>query len=106
MVDAREPERLAPRLHEIAVPVRLVVGAVPHEGGISDDQVRLLAADLPGFALDSVPAAGHYLFEEAPDAVVAAIRRTDQSARAVPLAQHGGEQDGADRDARPEGAAR
>jgi pimeloyl-ACP methyl ester carboxylesterase len=87
MVDAREPERLAPRLHELRVPVRLVVGAAPHQGGISDDQVRLLAAQVRHFALDSVPSAGHYLFEEAPDAVIAAIRRADQSTQGVPLAQ-------------------
>jgi pimeloyl-ACP methyl ester carboxylesterase len=87
MVEAREPERLADRLHELRVPVRLLVGAVPHQGGISGDQVRLLAAELPLFSVDSVPAAGHYLFEEAPGAVIAAVRQVDQSARAVPLAQ-------------------
>ena len=87
MVDSREPERLGPRLHELQVPLRLVVGAVPHQGGISAAQIEQLAAEVPRFSIDSVPAAGHYLFEEAPDAVVAAVRRADQSARAVPLAQ-------------------
>jgi pimeloyl-ACP methyl ester carboxylesterase len=87
MVDAREPERLAPHLRELGVPVRLLVGAVPHQGGIPDDQIRLLAAELSRFSLDSVPSSGHYLFEEAPGAVIAAVRQADQSARAVPLAQ-------------------
>ena len=87
MVDAREPERVVPRLHELRAPLRLVVGAVPHQGGISAQQLRQLADQVPRFAIDSVPGAGHYLFEEAPEAVLAAIRRTDQSARAVPLAQ-------------------
>jgi pimeloyl-ACP methyl ester carboxylesterase len=87
MVESREPERLAPRLHEIQVPLRLVIGGWPHQGGISGEQIALLAARVPRFSLDSVPAAGHYLFEEAPDAVVAAIRRADQSVRPVPLAQ-------------------
>jgi pimeloyl-ACP methyl ester carboxylesterase len=87
MVESREPERLAPRLHEIRVPLRLVIGSSPHQGGITGEQIALLAARVPRFSLDSVPAAGHYLFEEAPDAVVAAIRRADQSVRPVPLAQ-------------------
>ena len=87
MVDSREPERLGPRLHELQAPLRLVVGAVPHQGGISAEQIGQLAAQVPRFSIDSVPGAGHYLFEEAPDAVIAAIRLTDQSARVVPLAQ-------------------
>jgi pimeloyl-ACP methyl ester carboxylesterase len=87
MVDAREPERLSPRLHELQVPFRLVVGMSPHQGGIPRDQIELLAAQVPRFSVDSVPAAGQYLSEESPDAVVAAIRRADQSTRPVPLAQ-------------------
>jgi pimeloyl-ACP methyl ester carboxylesterase len=87
MVDSREPERLVPRLRELQMPLRLVVGAVPHQGGISHEQMGILATQVPHFTLDSVPGAGHYLFEETPEAVVAAIRRVDQSARTVPLAQ-------------------
>jgi pimeloyl-ACP methyl ester carboxylesterase len=81
MADAREPEKLAPRLHEIRVPLRLVVGGVPHQGGIAPEQIKLLATRVPGFAMDRIPGAGHYLFEEAPAAVVAAIRRTAESSR-------------------------
>ncbi|HEX2249967.1 MAG TPA: alpha/beta hydrolase [Gemmatimonadales bacterium] len=81
MAKAREPEKLRARLHEIRVPVRLLVGAVPHQGGISSDQIELLAKRVPHFVLERVPRAGHYLFEEAPHAVVAAILRTDESAR-------------------------
>jgi pimeloyl-ACP methyl ester carboxylesterase len=81
MAKAREPEKLAPRLHEIRVPMRLLVGKVPHQGGIPSEQIELLATRVPRFALDRVPGAGHYLFEEAPEAVVAAILRTDESSR-------------------------
>jgi pimeloyl-ACP methyl ester carboxylesterase len=81
MADAREPEKLAPRLHEIRVPLRLLVGRAPHQGGIPSEQIELLAARVPHFTLERIPQAGHYLFEEAPGAVVAAILRTDQSAR-------------------------
>jgi pimeloyl-ACP methyl ester carboxylesterase len=87
MVDSREPERLVPRLHELQMPLRLVVGAVPHQGGISVEQIGILATQVLHFGLDSVPGAGHYLFEETPDAVLVAIRRADQSAHPVPLAQ-------------------
>jgi pimeloyl-ACP methyl ester carboxylesterase len=83
MADAREPEKLVPRLAEIRVPLRLVVGATPHPDGISAEQITVLASRMPRFALDSVPHAGHYLFEEAPEAVIAAIRRTHQSSLAV-----------------------
>jgi pimeloyl-ACP methyl ester carboxylesterase len=75
MAETREPEKLAPRLHQLRVPVRLVVGGAPHRGGITAEQIELLAARVPRFTLDSVPDAGHYLFEEAPEAVVAAVRR-------------------------------
>jgi pimeloyl-ACP methyl ester carboxylesterase len=87
MADSREPERLVPRLRQLQAPLRLVVGAVPHQGAISAEQVRVLAAEVPHFWIDSVPGAGHYLFEESPDAVVDAIHRADLSAGAVPLAQ-------------------
>jgi pimeloyl-ACP methyl ester carboxylesterase len=85
MADAREPERLAPALHRLRAPLSLLVGATPHQGGISVDQIRLLAREVPRFSLDSIPRAGHYLFEEAPDAVVAAIGRADLAAPAVAL---------------------
>jgi pimeloyl-ACP methyl ester carboxylesterase len=81
MADSREPEKLGPRLHEIRVPLQLLVGAVRHQGGLPSEQIELLARRVPQFSLVRVPRAGHYLFEEAPDAVVAAIVRTDRSAR-------------------------
>jgi pimeloyl-ACP methyl ester carboxylesterase len=82
MSRTREPEKLAPRLHELGVPVRLVVGAVPHRGGISSEQITLLADRVPVFQIDSVARAGHYLQEEAPGAVISAIRRTHTSSLA------------------------
>jgi pimeloyl-ACP methyl ester carboxylesterase len=87
MVEAREPERLGPRLRELKMPVRLVVGTAPHQGGISTKQVAQLSAQVARFTIDTVPGAGHYLFEEAPGAVVAAVGQVDQSAGTVRLAQ-------------------
>ncbi len=83
MAKTREPEKLASRLQELRVPIALVVGGAPHRGGIAADQIKLLAARVSRFTLDSVPDAGHYLFEEAPEAVVAAIGRVQGASLAV-----------------------
>ncbi|MEO6056670.1 MAG: alpha/beta hydrolase [Gemmatimonadales bacterium] len=73
MAEAREPEHLAPHLAEIRCPVRLVLGTAPHQGGVESKQVDLLRTHLPDFAIDSVPGAGQYLFEEQPTSVVSII---------------------------------
>jgi pimeloyl-ACP methyl ester carboxylesterase len=83
MAKTREPEKLASRLLELRVPVRLVVGGAPHRGGTSAEQIALLAARVPRFTLDSVPDAGHYLFEEAPEAVVTAVGRVQGASLAA-----------------------
>jgi pimeloyl-ACP methyl ester carboxylesterase len=70
---AREPEPLRPRLCEVRCPVRLVIGTVAHEGGISAAEIALLQERLPHFSIDRVEAAGNFVFEEKPEAVVAAI---------------------------------
>jgi pimeloyl-ACP methyl ester carboxylesterase len=73
MAKAREPESLAPRLKDLRFPVRLVLGAAPHVGGPSEAEVELLRQSLPSFSLTRVPGAGHFLWEEAPDAVMAVV---------------------------------
>lgn len=75
MASAREPEQLAPHLVEIRCPVRLLVGTARHDGGVPDDEVRLLEQTLRSFALDSAPGAGHFVQEEQPEAVVTAVDR-------------------------------
>lgn len=75
MARAREPERLRDHLAGIRCPVRLVVGATPHPGGPAPAEVALLRQRLILFAVDSVPGAGHFVYEEQPGAVVAAVRR-------------------------------
>ena len=77
---AREPEKLQPHLAEIRCPVRLVVGGAPHDGDVGRDEVGLLQRTLPRFALDSVPGAGHFLYEEQPAAVVTAVLRAAMAA--------------------------
>src|SRR5207245_5131713 len=75
MADRREPERLRPHLAEVRCPVRLLLGTATPEGGVSAEEVAILAAALPLFIVDSVPGAGHFLCEEQPAVVVTAVRR-------------------------------
>jgi pimeloyl-ACP methyl ester carboxylesterase len=72
---SREHDRLAPHLAEIRCPVRLLIGGVPHDGDVGAAEVELLRQSLPRFALDSVPGAGHFLYEEQPQAVLDAVQR-------------------------------
>jgi pimeloyl-ACP methyl ester carboxylesterase len=75
MAEAREPERLVPRLRTVKCPVRLVVGTAPHEGGIPARQLAALQRELTNFAMDSVPGAGLHVYEEQPASVIAAVRK-------------------------------
>lgn len=73
MAGARERVKLEPHLSEIRCPVLLLVGGARHEGDVSDEEVVLLERVLPHFTLDSVPGAGHFIYEERPDAVLGAL---------------------------------
>jgi len=75
MADSREPEPLAPHLGEITCPVRMILGEAPHDGGPPLAELELLRRSLRSFAIDAVPGAGHFVFEEQPEAVVASIER-------------------------------
>ena len=82
MANAREPIRLAPHLAEVPCPVRLVVGGARHDGDVGSGEVQLLERLLRTFALDSVPGAGHFIYEEQPGAVMAAVARLKASVTA------------------------
>ena len=79
MAERREPERLQPHLAEVRCPVRLLLGTATHEGGVSAEEVAVLAAALPAFVVDSVAGAGHFIYEEQPAVVVEAVRRVRAS---------------------------
>src|SRR5207244_3845627 len=83
MANSREPEPLAPHLSQIRCPVRLMVGGARHDGDVGAKEVQLLTRTLPAFVLDSVPAAGHFIQEEEPGAVLAGVARLKASVTAA-----------------------
>src|SRR5437667_11034101 len=90
MAERREPERLRPHLGEVRCPVRLLLGTATHEGGIGADEVAVLAAALPAFVVDSVPGAGHFIYEDQPGLVGAAVGRERASSGLLLRASTGG----------------
>lgn len=83
MARAREPWPLGPALERIACPVRLVLGGAPHRSSPRPAEIEVLRAALGAFAVDSVPGAGHFVFEEQPEAVL----RSVHALRAGPIAR-------------------
>jgi pimeloyl-ACP methyl ester carboxylesterase len=81
MSKSKEQVSLADRLHDCAVPVRLLVGTVPHPAEVTEDQREMLSARLPNFKADSVAGSGQYIHEEQPAVVVAAVARLDEASR-------------------------
>jgi pimeloyl-ACP methyl ester carboxylesterase len=75
MAKSSESESLLARLGDCKVPVRLLVGAVPHQSGVGAEQIALLAQRLPDFSVDSVAGSGQYVQEEQPEAVLAALEK-------------------------------
>ncbi len=73
MADAVEPEPLRPNLPRIACPVVLMLGAAPHEGRPQPDAVALMTQALPDCRVAEIAGAGHFIFEEQPDAVTGAV---------------------------------
>ncbi len=81
MSKSKEAASLADRLHECAMPVRLLVGTVEHPSEVTHDQRQMLSTRLPNFSADSVTGSGQYIQEEQPAAVLAAVARLDEAAR-------------------------
>ncbi len=73
MVEARDQSHLAPRLGLMRLPVLLILGAAPHEGGPNSKEVDLLSRGLPVFSMQLVPGAGHHIHEERPCELAALI---------------------------------
>jgi pimeloyl-ACP methyl ester carboxylesterase len=80
MSKAKETDTLTDRLHECAMPVRLLVGTVSHPAEVTHDQRQMLSDQLPDFRADSVPGSGQYIQEEQPHAVLDAVTRLSEAA--------------------------
>jgi pimeloyl-ACP methyl ester carboxylesterase len=80
MSKSKERESLADRLHQCAVPVRLLVGTVSHPAEVTEEQRELLEKKIPDFSAEIVRGAGQYIQEEQPAAVLAAVARLEQAA--------------------------
>lgn len=89
MARAREPERLELHLSTIRCPVRLMLGAAPHTNGIQQREIDLLGRLLTRFAIDTLGGAGHFIYEERPDAVVASVRRLDSGLTTTGIQESG-----------------
>jgi pimeloyl-ACP methyl ester carboxylesterase len=73
-LDQREPQPSAlERLHEVAAPTLLIVGSEDQPEAIALSE--RMADGIPGAQLLRVQSAGHHVNMEAPDAVLAEIRR-------------------------------
>jgi pimeloyl-ACP methyl ester carboxylesterase len=73
MSRSHEPEVLADRLQDVSAPVLLLLGAAQHSGAPDTTEIALLERRLPNVITERIPDAGHYIQEERPDAVLAAI---------------------------------
>ena len=80
MSKAKETDSLTDRLHECAMPVRLLVGTVSHPAEVTHDQREILSDQLPDFRADSVTGSGQYIQEEQPHAVLDAVARLSEAA--------------------------
>jgi pimeloyl-ACP methyl ester carboxylesterase len=81
MAKSTERESLVDRLHQCAVPVRLLVGTKRHPSEVTDGQRELLEEKIRDFTIESVRGAGQFIQEEQPAAVLAAMSRLEQAAR-------------------------
>jgi len=88
MAHVREREKLAPHLGEIACAVRLMIGTAQHDGDVGPQEVVLLGRTLHSFAVDTVAGAGHFLHEEQPSVVVAAVARASAGDPVAPAGVH------------------
>ena len=79
---AREPEALRERLAEVRCPVLLLVGTVLQDVGIRPEEAVLLESRLPYFEREVVGGVGHFIAEEAPDAIVSAVVRVAEATAA------------------------
>ncbi len=75
MADAPGPEGLEDRLPQISAPIVLLLGDAPHKGAPAEEEVSALRTRVPTISVERVPNAGHFVHEERPAVVLAALER-------------------------------
>lgn len=83
MADARDREALAPNLSRVRIPVRLLIGMAEHSGVPGREELQLLTTRLHDFVISRVAGAGHFIHEERPDLVLAAVKALAESGPAL-----------------------
>lgn len=86
MTSQTEPWAMGPRLVEIEIPVIVLLGTAPHEGGLTDEDIQAMKCCLAGVEFREIPGAGHFIYEEQPQAVADALEELVQKINSgVPL---------------------
>jgi pimeloyl-ACP methyl ester carboxylesterase/membrane protein YqaA with SNARE-associated domain len=75
LAKADEPEPVEQVVRRIAVPITVLLGGVRTKSGPSDDELRALAQLAARVRIETIPGAGHFPHEEAPDEVLRRIAR-------------------------------
>jgi pimeloyl-ACP methyl ester carboxylesterase len=70
MQNSTEPDSLTPRLGQLHMPVRLLVGGAAHSSGISRSRLRGLQEHVHDFSMQTVYGAGLHIHEEQPEVIV------------------------------------
>ncbi len=73
MTEQTEPWAMTPRLPEIRTPVIVLLGAAPHEAELTSEDIEVLRQGLAHVEFRDVPGAGHFIYEEQPQAVAEAV---------------------------------
>lgn len=73
MARAREAEPLRANLMRVRCPVRLLLGGGPHPSGVPEEELGAMRASLVRLEVETVPRCGHFVAEEAPEAVARAV---------------------------------
>jgi pimeloyl-ACP methyl ester carboxylesterase len=79
MAEARERERLAPRLAQIRCPVHLLIGGAKHPEKVSAKELAALHHSISVLSVDTIAGAGHHLQEERPELVAVEVHRIAQA---------------------------
>ncbi len=73
MTEQTEPWAMTPRLPEIRIPVIVLLGAAPHEAELTIEDIEVLRQGLADVEFRDIPGAGHFIYEEQPQAVAKAV---------------------------------